>query len=321
MIISKFISNLVLKFIDRLYLFILQIKFYKQFKSFKNTKIYAETYEQLRKFINISDIEYFTINNDKTIDYYGNIYINNIITEIPIKFREINGNLSIVYCNMKSLKNMPDRINGKLSILESTIGDFSGCTKYVSESVLISKCKLDRIDNLFDFVGGTLTVYENIISEVTCPIPTNDSCILYNNNIKYIKNYNRSTKYLTNNPIMDLLLPTLACLIYNTTEVKNGKYLRIGILKYKLFGQIIELAYPNSIKPDESLSNILYRFDEFDIISKVDGKYVFDVLNYLRMLNFLDVYDIIIDNDNISLNDKIFLNLKDVEKLGYEVNR
>lgn len=144
--------------------------------------------EEIRNLCSKYNIKNYTINGDYSVDVDGDVnMVSRNMSEIPIKFNNVNGSFYINGNYITSLKGCPKHITGtfncsnnKLQSLnfgpeyvgvnfisyKNSLTDVYHCPKYIGEGIDISNNKLTTLAGLPDTINGYFQVYKNDIVDL-----------------------------------------------------------------------------------------------------------------------------------------------------------
>jgi len=102
--------------------------------------------KELCKEYNIKDYHIYT---DGSIDVYETVRLSNrVLSEIPIKFRQVDGRFNLDSNELTTLIGCPERVNGYFDCDYNKLTNLEGCTKYVYGNFYC------RCNNITTFEGG-----------------------------------------------------------------------------------------------------------------------------------------------------------------------
>lgn len=97
----------------------------------------------------------YIINDDLSVSVDEDVYIDDSkVSEIPVNFREINGNLRIDNCNFINLKGLPDKLENLLIANCRNLESLQGCTKEISNNFTLRNSSVDSLKYGPVHVGG-----------------------------------------------------------------------------------------------------------------------------------------------------------------------
>jgi len=110
------------------------------------TSVEFNKIEELCKRYNIRD---YHINTDGSIDVYQGVSLSNRnLQEIPIKFRQVDGDFNCWGVGLKTLIGCPERVNGDFDCEKNRLTNLENCPKYVYANFYC------RWNNITTFEGG-----------------------------------------------------------------------------------------------------------------------------------------------------------------------
>lgn len=130
----------------------------------------------IKKFCKKNNIDSYIINDDLSIDVFKSVHIKNQISELPIKFNYVQGDFFIRYCQLKTLKNMPNVISGGLYCEYNNLTSLEYMPLEIGGQFNCSYNKIKSIKNK-SIVKGSFIAISNEISELSH---------IENNNFKYL---------------------------------------------------------------------------------------------------------------------------------------
>lgn len=103
----------------------------------------------------------YTINKDNTVDVDGNVYLmfSTFLFFIPIQFNEVNGNFSVAYSNLFSLRGCPKIVNGNFDCSYTCISSLNGGPEFVVQKY---ECGYNKF--LISLKGSPLSVGESFFA-------------------------------------------------------------------------------------------------------------------------------------------------------------
>lgn len=112
------------------------------------------------------------IHRDGTVDVDENIdLINKGLSELPLKFGQVNGNFLCCDNELTSLKGAPQYVSGIFSCARNKITSLEGCPKEIGEDFICCVNELTSLANAPTSVGGDFNCSDNEISDLS-NIPT-----------------------------------------------------------------------------------------------------------------------------------------------------
>ena len=140
------------------------MKHLKSYKIFENKQTDEEIHELCKKY----KIRNYTINEDKSIDVDGHVYLKDLgLTKLPLKFRNVSGYFRCNGNKITTLEGSPEKVNGgfdcgsnNLETLEGspeTVGGFFSC---VGNKLTTLEGAPETIDSYFDCSNNKLTTLE-----------------------------------------------------------------------------------------------------------------------------------------------------------------
>ncbi len=91
---------------------------------------------KISKWLKDHDVENYVINDDDTVSVNGDIELINLqYKRLPVTFKEITGNVTIVASRLETLAGLPQTINGDLEMNKVKVLDWTGCPAIVKGSV------------------------------------------------------------------------------------------------------------------------------------------------------------------------------------------
>ena len=112
------------------------------------------------------------IHRDGTVDVDENIdLINKGLSELPLKFGQVNGNFLCCDNELTSLKGAPQQVSGIFSCARNKITSLEGCPKEIGEDFICCVNKLTSLANAPTSVGGNFNCSFNPINNLS-NIPT-----------------------------------------------------------------------------------------------------------------------------------------------------
>lgn len=141
---------------------------------------------------------YIDENNKLVIN--GGIIVCNDFEELPVKIDIVHGSVMLdnVFTKnkgqFKSLKNMPDHIDGMFNIgLNETIESLEYGPSYVGGSYWCNGCGLTSMHGIAKYIGGSLLAFSNNIKNIDDLIGShiNDDIVFSNNPIYESFEYNK----------------------------------------------------------------------------------------------------------------------------------
>ena len=122
--------------------------------------------------LNLYYIKDYMINDDLTIDVYGDVILtNNDIIEFPeyIKFNNITGRFLCDYCLLKNLKGCPTSVGGSFYCDHNHLINLAGCPEKIGGTFVCTFNHLTDLVNGPKLVQGSyLCSYNNLISLNGC---------------------------------------------------------------------------------------------------------------------------------------------------------
>ena len=117
------------------------------------------------------NITNYTINDDKTIDVNGDVYLcDRKLTKLPLKFRKVSGYFSCSYNNLISLEGCPSSIDGNFHCGHNQLTTLEGCPKSVNGSFTCFENMLTTLEGCPTMVGDEFDCSNNELkSLVGCP--------------------------------------------------------------------------------------------------------------------------------------------------------
>jgi hypothetical protein len=102
------------------------IKKYSTFINESKMKVEIEKIEHLCNYYNIKD---FHINEDGTVDVYGDVLLNNLpggLDKLPVKFGEVTGDFNCGHNQLTTLEGSPHTVGGMFSCYKNQITSMEG---------------------------------------------------------------------------------------------------------------------------------------------------------------------------------------------------
>jgi hypothetical protein len=94
-------------------------------------------------------IKNYTINDDETIDVYGNVHLfDRGLTELPLWFNKVSGNFSCNNNQLTSLKGSPRRVDGNFSCADNQLTSLEFSPDYVGGGFYCNR------NDLTDLIGS-----------------------------------------------------------------------------------------------------------------------------------------------------------------------
>ena len=130
------------------------MKHLQSYKIFENNQTDEEIHELCRKY----RIENYTINEDKSIDVYGNVFlVDENLTKLPLKFRNVSGYFNCANNNLTTLEGAPETVGGFFSCNGNKLTTLDGAPETVDSGF---NC---RYNNLTTLQGAPRRVSGNFI--------------------------------------------------------------------------------------------------------------------------------------------------------------
>jgi hypothetical protein len=160
-------------------------------------------------------LENYTINPDGTIDVDGDVYLDNDMEKLPVKFGKVSG---YFYCdgnNLTTLEGCPKYIGGVFSCGGNKLTTLEGAPKYIGGVFSCGGNKLTTLEGAPNYVGGYFYCSSNKLTTLKgiekCEILGIFSC--YDNNIpaenyKYILTAKIGGEIFTGYEAIDKILNT-----------------------------------------------------------------------------------------------------------------
>lgn len=114
-----------------------------------NASIRDKTDAWLKRF----KIQKYTIADDDTVVVYGNMYFEEMPwKQIPVKFSEVHGDISLSGEDLETLKNFPKVVDGSVFVNHNNLHNVEGCPTTINGSLVISANRnltsLDGMDKI-----------------------------------------------------------------------------------------------------------------------------------------------------------------------------
>ena len=127
------------------------LKSYKSYKIFENIQSDEEIHELCEKY----KIKNYTINEDKSVDVDGDVYLRNLgLTKFPLKFRNVSGYFYCRYNKLTTLEGAPETVGGNFDCSWNNLTTLEGSPRRVNGSFDCSNNK-----NLMSLEGISPTIH------------------------------------------------------------------------------------------------------------------------------------------------------------------
>lgn len=128
-------------------------------------KTRQEIADWLRKF----NIQNFEIHDDMTVTVNENIELHGV-SEIPVKFREVNGNIDVSNNNLTRIDWAPRVVNGRFDVWDNQLTTLVGGPEEVKLSFDCDNNKLTSLEGAPKIVGGAFICSSNPLRSLKgCP--------------------------------------------------------------------------------------------------------------------------------------------------------
>lgn len=179
--------------------------------------------KNIKKVLSSLNINNYMINDDLSVDVYGNVMFIKSDTDIPIKFRNIYGNFNCSYVNLTTLKNSPDYVYGYFSCCNNNLDSLEFAPLYIEGDFDCSYNSIESLKNFPKVIGRSY---------------------LSNNNIRDLKHYNSDREILLNgnpiNNIFNLFYSESHIELFNDYNIIKYKNNRYFVNEYKLISFLEE---------------------------------------------------------------------------------
>lgn len=128
----------------------------------KSSQIY-----KIRKFLDLLGIKKYKINDDYTVDTYGDdIKIRKKMENIPIKFGYVDGNFDCSHCGLISLMGCPDEVSGDFNASNNNLPDLYYSPEIVSGNYDVSHNKIVSLKGAPTKIYGNFIIAYNSIKKL-----------------------------------------------------------------------------------------------------------------------------------------------------------
>ena len=129
------------------------------YKIFENKQTDEEIHELCRKY----DIENYTINEDKSIDVDGHVYLKDLgLTKLPLKFRNVRRTFNCIFNNLETLEGAPEAVGDHFYCNSNNLTTLEGAPRRVGGNFL---CILNK--NLMSLEGISPTIHGDFLCDAT----------------------------------------------------------------------------------------------------------------------------------------------------------
>jgi hypothetical protein len=228
------------------------------------------------------DIVDYTINDDGSIDVDFDVILDESdLTELPLKFRKVNGGFYIRSSKLTTLKGAPEYVEDNFTCEDNNITTLEGCPKFVGGKFDCSYNYLTDLVGSPNHVGGDFICFHNSISSLEgSPKRINGFFECQNNKLTNLIGCPSARGfYFNDNNISNFSgFPE---------DIKSGEY-----TPFFFEGNPIQNIL--NLFPEEKWSDVAYWMNEYDVISgdKISIDRFEEVMNKLN-LSFIKGYKIV----------------------------
>jgi len=113
------------------------------------------------------DISYYDINNDKSIDVQGAVYINSELLEtIPLNFNRVDGDFDCSSNKLTSLKGSPKYVGGDFNCEYNMITTIEYLPKEIGGNLNLTDNKIFNYNNFNTQLNGKIEAWFNPINHI-----------------------------------------------------------------------------------------------------------------------------------------------------------
>jgi len=142
--------------------FVFKDKDYHKLMSFINNRMY-----EIQKFLKSIGLTRYKINNDHTIDTYGDVIIKIKMTKLPVKFEFVGGDFICKGIGLKVLTGCPDEVTGNFDCSKNDLEDLIDGPTVVDGNYNASNNKLNNLVGAPGKINGNFDCSYNPISDLT----------------------------------------------------------------------------------------------------------------------------------------------------------
>jgi hypothetical protein len=114
-----------------------------------------KTKEKIKQWLNLMDIQGYTINDDLTVDVDESVSLyNRNLTEIPVQFGVVDGAFTCAYNSLTSLKGVPKVVNGNFHCFKNKLISFHHCPEQVRDNFVCYDNPIENLEGFTCVFGG-----------------------------------------------------------------------------------------------------------------------------------------------------------------------
>lgn len=123
--------------------------------------------EDIINWLNIMNVEKYSINNNLTINVNGDVFLNEkSLTEIPIQFHIVNGSFYCQNNNLTTLKGCPKIVKSEFNCSKNSLTNLKGCPKTTLDGFICNDNKITSLRYCPKKVSTIFNVGNNCLNDL-----------------------------------------------------------------------------------------------------------------------------------------------------------